>query len=237
MGNERWKSFRAEYMQTDLWIAVSAGNYNPGLEKFSVDRIRYYRAILDRHISVFARFLTSLEPLPPACSSDPLILEMYRASAIAGTGPMAAVAGVFAEFICNDIIQNFGVHEIVAENGGDIFMKIDRPATISVLAGQSVLSGKIGIIVKPGQSPVSICCSSGTFGHSFSMGVADACVIACKSGALADAYATACCNEVKNDRMVQQVTEMFLEKKDVLSVVIIKDDKVGLGGQMEITIL
>ncbi|MCK7540967.1 MAG: hypothetical protein MZV63_63795 [Marinilabiliales bacterium] len=42
--------------------------------------------------------------------------------------------------------------------------------------------------------------------------MADACMIACRSGAQADAYATAFCNAVKNEGMVHEVTEKALRE-------------------------
>ena len=162
---------------------------------------------------------------------------MYNASGIAGTGPMSAVAGAVAEYICYDLISEFRFHEVIIENGGDIFMKVDFPSTISVYAGSSPLSDRIGLIIKPEDAPLSVCCSSGTVGHSFSFGNADAAVISCKSGALADAYATACCNAVKSASMVNEVTQFFYQKPDIVSVVIIKDDKVGIAGNLEVKVL
>jgi len=66
--------------------------------------------------------------------------------------------------------------------------------------------------------------------------VADACMIACRSGAMADAYATAFCNKVKNKEMINSITELALKNPDILSVVIIKDDIVGMGGILELKI-
>lgn len=236
MGSERWKSFRTGYLETDLWIAVSAGCYQYPVEAFALERIIFYRAQLDEHIQKFPMFLSSLVPLLPE-SDVPLVLAMYEASSKAGTGPMSAVAGAVAECVCNDLISTFGYDEVVVENGGDIFLKLSQPATISVYAGDSPLSDKMGFVIKPGQTPVSVCCSSATVGHSLSFGTADACAVACKSGALADAYATACCNAVSNAGMVGEVAREFLKREDVLSVLIIQDDKAGVGGEFEITIL
>lgn len=226
------------HLETDLWIAVDPEAYEPDMESLALARVQYYRSQLDDHIAANPHFLTSLTPLPHACPSPPpLVAEMYRATDLSGTGPMSAVAGAFAEFVCNDLCAEFNIREIVIENGGDIFMKIVAPAVISVYAGSSPLSEKIGLEITPDFSPLSVCCSSGTVGHSLSFGTADACMIACKNGALADAYATAFCNEVKTIGDVARVTEMALQKEDILSVVIIKDDKVGVGGKIEVKIL
>jgi ApbE superfamily uncharacterized protein (UPF0280 family) len=237
MGNSRWKSFSACHLETDLWIAVGAESYNHEAEKYSMDRILYYRNILNTHIQEFPDFLTSLTPILNRPEAGQLILDMYSSSEIAGTGPMSAIAGAVAEHICKDLMKSFRFQEVVVENGGDIFMNLTHPAIISVHAGSSPLSGKIGLVIKPEQTPLSICCSSGTEGHSLSFGTADACVVACRSGALADALATAGCNEVKNPDMVVSVTEKMLQRPEVISVIVIKDDRVGIGGKIEITVL
>jgi ApbE superfamily uncharacterized protein (UPF0280 family) len=70
-----------------------------------------------------------------------------------------------------------------------------------------------------------------------SFGIADACTIACRSGALADAFATAFCNELKKKEMVHEVTEHALQIPEIVSVVIIAGDKVGLGGSSEIKLM
>lgn len=237
MGNERWKSFRAVHLETDLWIAVSKERYEPAVEAYSHERMIYYRRVLDEHIDHYPEFLSSLLPLPVKPGSHRIITSMYEASAQSGTGPMSAVAGALAECICTDLISMYSFDEVVVENGGDIFLKLIHPSTISVYAGNSPLSDKIGLLVKPDQTPLSVCCSSATVGHSLSFGTADACTVACNSGALADAYATACCNAVISEVMIQDITEQFLQNEDVLSVIIIKDEKAGLGGKLEITFL
>ncbi len=235
MGNERWSGFSVKHLETDLWIAVDRDRQKDAAE-FAFQRVLHYRQIVDDHIKAFPEFLTSLVPLQMVTEVHPLVTGMYLASEVAGTGPMSAVAGAFAEFVCRDLLGEYGFREVVVENGGDIFMKIDSPVAISVYAGASPLSGKIGVSVKTSDSPLSICCSSGTIGHSFSMGSADACMIACRSGALADAYATAFCNKTLNSGIISSLAEEALEIPEIMSVVIIKDDIVGLGGSLEIVL-
>jgi uncharacterized protein len=238
MGGARWKSFRVVHLETDLWIAVDAAGYKPEMDAFALERAKHYRSVLDSHIKLIPSFLTSLTPLTlPSFPAEDIISEMYVATQRSGTGPMSAVAGAVAEHICNDLCDRFSIKEIIIENGGDIFMKVDSPAVISVYAGDSPLSEKIGIEITPAISPLSICCSSGTIGHSLSFGTADACMIACRSGAQADAYATSFCNEVKTIGDITRVTESALGKEDIMSVVIIKDDKMGIGGKIEVRLL
>lgn len=237
MGNKRWRSFRSAFRETDLWVAVDSASYTGDTESYVMSRILYYRDILEKHIASHPEFMASLVPVMAPAGVHPLITSMSEAAQAAGTGPMSAVAGAMAEYICNDISETLRPKEIIIENGGDLFMILNSPATIAVYAGSSPLSGKIGLKVKPEDTPLSICCSSGTVGHSLSFGIADACMIACHSGALADAYATACCNAVRNIEMVHEVTEKALKSKELLSVVIIAGDRLGIGGRMEIKVL
>jgi uncharacterized protein len=237
MGNERWKSFRTVFLETDLWIAVPGSQYTPMAEVWAFEKVKLFRGILNEHILRHPEFLASMVPVAQFPATHSIISDMYDASKRALTGPMSAVAGAFAEYMARALADQFGFDEVIVENGGDIFIKIMQPATISVHAGNSPLSGKTGIVLTPDLSPLSVCCSSATVGHSISFGTADAAVIACRSGALADAYATACCNSVKNAGMLQKVTEEFMNKPGVLSVVIIKDDKIAAGGSLEVAII
>ena len=237
MGNHRWKSFRSVYRETDLWIAVDTESYSETTVNYTSDRIRYYRNILDKYIRNHPEFRDSLVPVETGKNTHRIIREMSGAARKAGTGPMSAVAGAIAEFICKDLCKESGASEVIIENGGDIFLKLKNQATISVYAGNSPLSGKIRLVIKPEDTPLSVCTSSGTTGHSLSFGNADACTIACRSGALADAYATAFCNEVKDKTLAGPVTEKAIGTAGILAVVIIKDDKVSMGGSIEIRIL
>lgn len=237
MGNRRWTSFRSAFRETDLWVAIDREHYRKEAERFTMDRILFYRGILEDHIALYPEFRDSLTPVVAPGGAHPLIETMSEAARAAGTGPMSAVAGAVAECICRDLIRELGADEVIIENGGDIFMKLTAPATVAVYAGSSPLSEKIALQPGPDDTPLSLCCSSGTVGHSLSFGVADACMIACHDGALADAYATAFCNEVKNKEMAGTVTEKALQTAGVLAAVIIKDDRVGMGGIIEIKIV
>jgi len=236
MGNSRWTSFRSAWRETDLWVAIDTDHYRKEAERFTMDRILFYRSILGEHIAIHPEFRDSLAPVVAPAGVHPLINSMSEAAYAAGTGPMSAVAGAMAEYICRDLLAEFSAEELVVENGGDIFMKLAAPATVAVYAGSSPLSEKIALHPGPADTPLSLCCSSGTVGHSLSFGVADACMIACHDGALADAYATAFCNEIKNEKLIHRVTENALKKPDILSVVIIAGQVVGMGGSIEIKV-
>ncbi len=237
MGNARWHSFRSVFRETDLWVAVDTVHYKDDIERFTMDRILYYRDILEKYIEEHPGFRDALVPVLAPEGAHQLLQDMCEAAKLSGTGPMSAVAGAMAEYICRDLIEKYEADEVIIENGGDIFMKLASPATIAIYAGNSPLSEKIALKIRPEETPLSVCCSSGTVGHSLSFGIADACAIACRSGALADAYATAFCNEVKKKDMVHQVAENALHKPEIISVVIIAGDNIGIGGRIEVAIV
>jgi hypothetical protein len=234
MGNSRWTCFSSSWRETDLWVAMDREHYRPESERYTLDRILFYRKALEEHIALHPEFRDSLTPVVAPGGVHPIITAMSDAALAAGTGPMSAVAGAMAEYICRDLLTEFDAEEVIIENGGDIFLKLVAPATVAVYAGSSPLSEKIALQPAPAETPLAFCCSSGTVGHSLSFGQADACMIACRNGALADAYATAFCNSVKSADMVYEVTEQALKVPEILSVIIIAGDKVGLGGTIEI---
>ncbi|GAG89833.1 unnamed protein product, partial [marine sediment metagenome] len=111
-------------------------------------------------------FLTSLEPLFVSDNAPRIVKSMSEAAKRVGTGPMASVAGAIAEFVGNELLA-FSP-EIILENGGDIFLKSSKKRLIGIYAGKSPLTGKIGLEINGDDTPLGICTSSGTVGHSLS---------------------------------------------------------------------
>jgi hypothetical protein len=160
---------------------------------------------------------------------------MARAAQKAGTGPMAAVAGAFAENIGKAVCKNFNINEIVVENGGDLFLKIQKDLVLSVYAGHSPLSGKIGLKIPAKQSPLGICTSAGTVGPSISFGKADAVVVASPDTALADAMATSIGNRVNISEDIEQALRKYSPTMNMKSLLIVCNDKLGIKGEFELT--
>lgn len=124
---------------------------------------------------------------------------MLRAADTAGVGPMAAVAGAIAQGLGQALCERFEFNELIVENGGDIWMRIQAPLDISVYAGLSSLSQRFSLIIEGEKDKPYSCgvaCSSGTVGPSLSFGKADAAVVICPDAAGADAWATALGNRI-----------------------------------------
>jgi hypothetical protein len=148
---------------------------------------------------------------------------------------MAAVAGAIAEAVGKDLLA-FSP-EVIVENGGDIFLKISRKRLVGICAGQSSLTNKIALEIMPGETPLGICTSSGTMGHSLSLGSADAVIVLSPSTSLADAAATALGNVVKTADDIPQAIEKAQSIEGLRGVVIIVDDKMGVWGKVRIVSL
>lgn len=191
-----------------------------------------YRADLEKYIESDPQFIKSFSPYRVRRDAPPIVKEMAEAARKAKVGPMAAVAGAISEFVGKDLRQF--TDEIIVENGGDIFLKINQARKIGIYAGNSPFSEKIALEVDPREKPFSVCCSSGTVGHSFSFGKADAVVVIAESACLADAAATTIGNVIKDAVDIEQGLKAAKKIKNLDGVLIIKDDQLGALGKVKI---
>jgi len=157
---------------------------------------------------------------------------MAEAARVAGLGPLSAVAGAVAEAVGTDLLQL--CEEVIIENGGDIFLSSRTERTIGLYAGQSALTGRIGVLVSPETMPVGVCTSSATVGHSLSLGKADACTVVARSTALADAFATMLCNIVREPSALNEVLARVDVPRHVTGIVMTFGDKLALQGDIRL---
>lgn len=220
-------SFNVVIKETDLYIRASTN-----LKSKARKLVLKYRHSLERYIERHPTFLTSLEPLPIDEDAPHIVKAMSEAASKAGVGPMASVAGAIAEFVGTELLA-FSP-EIIIENGGDIYLKSLDKRIIGIYAGESPLSGKIGLEIDGADTPLGICTSSGTVGHSLSYGKADAAIVLSKSATLADAAATAIANLIKQPSDIPSGIELAKSIEGVSGVIIIQGDNTGLWGKVKI---
>jgi ApbE superfamily uncharacterized protein (UPF0280 family) len=159
------------------------------------------RQVLEAHIARDPFFAATFDPYRPD-SDERVITRMAEAARKAGVGPMAAVAGTNA-WAGVEAMQEAGATFGVIDNGGDIALIADRPVRVGVHAGSAALSNRVAFVVPRQEKILGICTSSATVGPSISFGIADAVTIFSADAALADAWATAVCNEIRpGDRSV-----------------------------------
>jgi len=220
-------AFSVKVKETDLYIRADSN-----LERKAHRLVLKYRRQLEQYIEKEPDFLTSLKPLPAPAHAPRIVLDMIEASRVANVGPMAAVAGAVAEQVGRELLE-FSP-EIIVENGGDIFLKITRKRIVGIYAGDSPLTGKLGLEITPQDTPLGICTSSGTVGHSLSFGKADAVVVTAGSATLADAAATAICNKVNKPDDINSAMELGRNIAGVKGVVIIIGSSIGVWGDVKL---
>jgi uncharacterized protein len=231
---DRFASFEIQYLETDLWIGVDHPSFHKEIAELAQHEIVKLRTQLDHYIGKHPEFRTSFLPVHAAPGSSETIREMCAAGFRTHTGPMASVAGMFAYHAGEKIKDHFPVKELVIENGGDYFIFLKEDLLITIYAGNSPLSEKIGILVPAHETPCGICTSSGTVGPSFSFGKADAVMVTCYSPVMADAWATALANRVKSPADIETVLKYSEQFPEILSLVIICEDKTGIRGNFEV---
>jgi len=220
-------SFNVRVKETDLQIRAERN-----LKAEATRVVAKCRAPLEKYIESHPLFLSSLEPCCVEEDAPAIVRDMTQAAWKAGVGPMAAVAGAIAEAVGKDLLAY--APEIIVENGGDIFMKMSRTRVIGVYAGESPLTGKIALEIRSEDTPLGICTSSGTVGHSLSLGTADAVIVLSRSAAVADAAATAIGNGIKGAEDIAAAIEQAQAIDGLAGVVIIKEDKLGLWGKVRL---
>lgn len=153
------------------------------------------RQDLEAYIARDPFFAATFDPYTPDCD-DRVIVRMAEAARKAGVGPMAAVAGAIA-WAGVEAMQEAGASFGVIDNGGDIALLSNRMVRVGVHAGEADLSDRIAFVIPPQDRILGICTSSATVGPSISFGIADAVTIFSPDVALADAWATSVCNQIR----------------------------------------
>ena len=213
--------------ESDLLILAEKALTGPAHEVLIKERKE-----LQDYIEKNPKFAKSFRPCAVSIFSPKIIKLMAWAAKRANVGPMASVAGALAETVGKSLLKHS--KDVIVENGGDIFVKVSKPRRIGVFAGKSPFSEKIAIEVSPNDTPLGVCTSAGTPGHSVSFGTADAVLVTARSCALADAAATAIGNVVNSEDTIEEGLNVAKKIKGLHGVLIIKNEIMGAWGTLKI---
>ncbi len=221
-------SFAVTVKESDLYIRATRNLHRKALRV-----LLKHRAALEEYAGRHPGFLTALAPLPAGADAPFIVKDMAAAAGKAGVGPMAAVAGAIAEHVGRELLP-FS-REVIVENGGDIFLRTRKPRSIGIFSGvSSPFSGRLALRIEPGETPLGICTSAGTVGHSRSFGRCDAAVLVSASASLADAAATAVGNLIQSAQDIQKGIDLARGLDGIRGAVIIKDDRIGVWGDIRL---
>lgn len=220
-------AFRVAVQETDLWIQADRP-----LQAAARESVLHHRHQLEGFIRRYPAFAASMAPWPLSEPAPPIVRQMCAAAAGARVGPMAAVAGALAAAVGSDLLTQSA--EVVVENGGDVFIKTQGTFTIGIYAGNSPLSMRIGLQFESAATPFGVCTSSGTVGHSLSLGRADAVCVVGPSCALADAAATAIGNHVRSPEDIQTAIDYGKTIDGLDGIVIVAGEQMGFWGNLRV---
>lgn len=226
--------FCVKFLESDLWIGVDSGSYHASMEDAAYAFVVDLRRRMDAYLLMDPQYKSALTPYDAGLEAPTILKDMSRVSRKTGIGPMSAVAGAVSLHVAEFLKSKFGVNEVIVENGGDIYVDVQSDMDISVFAGQSPLSEKVGLHIPAAAFPCGICTSSGTVGPSLSLGRADAMLIVCRDVLLADSYATAMANRIKTVNDLQPVIEIIQTIPEIQGAIAIKDDQLAITGLYEL---
>lgn len=213
--------------ESDIFISAETD-----LSDEAAGLIKKYREQIEEYITKDPEFKTTLRPYKVNGQAPPIVRQMAEVSSLAGVGPFASVAGAIAEYVGKALLGFSG--QIIVENGGDIFVQSSKERLVGIYAGSSFFNRKVALRIKAEDTPMGICTSAGTVGHSLSFGKADAVVALSKSTLLADAAATSIGNLIKKKADLPKGIRFAQKIKGLRGVVIIKDDRMGAWGKVEV---
>jgi len=162
----------------------------------AISAIRVHRTELETYVARRPEFHFTLNPIQVEDNAPRVVKLMAQSTCPFDVGPMAAVAGVLADFAVEAML-NVGARVAVVEDGGEISAVSDEAFTIALYAGGSALSNKLGFQIDPSECPVGIATSSATVSHALSFGHADAATVFADTAGVADGAATAICNSIR----------------------------------------
>jgi len=227
-------SFRVNQKETDIYVAIDAKEKRK-LESIVAKTeklVRDYRRDIEDYIKNYPIFEVSFRPVTVDFDAPEIIKQMAQAALLANVGPFASVAGAIAGAVGRKLSED--ISDVIIENGGDVFIKTSKTRKAGIYYSADEISNGIGLEVHPVDTPLGICASSGTRGHSFSFGRADVAVAVSDSTALADACATAIGNLVKESNDIAKGINFARGIEGIRGVVIVKDGQFGFWGDLRI---
>jgi ApbE superfamily uncharacterized protein (UPF0280 family) len=214
--------------ESDLFVLANQDVTQPG-RGFLLE----VRNDLESYIRRDPSFLTNRIAHRPLHHAPWVVIRMAEVSSYYNIGPMAAVAGAVADCVGQQLTKS--QTDVIIENGGDIFVHTRKPIAFTLYAGEnSPFSGKLKFKPTLSDRSFGVCTSSGTVGHSYSQGRADAVCVVSQTASQADAAATAVGNQVNHKEDIGRVIQEASNNHNILGIIVALEDKLGIWGEVEI---
>ncbi|MGC9367622.1 MAG: UPF0280 family protein [bacterium] len=232
--SENLEKFLVCYKQSDLWIGIDKQSYQLIYPDLIYRKLVKLRHLFETHVAKYPDFKSSLTPIIPPADAEPMITHLYQLSEKVGVGPLAGIAGCFAQQIGEFIIKKLGGKQLIVENGGDIYINGKQTSQVLIFSQKSKLTHTFSIEITPDITPCGVCTSSGKYGHSKNLGKADSVTVICGDAVMADLLATALSNEIKSARDIEKVLEWSEKIDEIIFIAIIFNQHIGFRGKCNI---
>jgi len=220
-----------------LWIVVHESDLllytSEKINRESAENIvKGYRSQIEDYIQKHRDFYNSLSPVEPLPLAPPIIKDMCYFSSLTGIGPFSSVAGAIAQYVGEELLEYS--KEVIVENGGDLFVKIQEVRIGGVFFYQGNKRQIIRFKIRPTTTTLGISSSSSTIGDSLSFGNVElACVVA-DNAILSDTCATLLGNLVKKRKDINPALSRIKSIEGVRAALIVFQNEVFLWGEWEL---
>ncbi|MCJ7666095.1 MAG: UPF0280 family protein [Actinobacteria bacterium] len=220
-------SFRLDYKYSGLLIMCDRdiGNELEGL-------VRGFYADIEKVIAGRPGFKNSLVPIEVMDHYPPVVKDMCHAGEVFNVGPMASIAGAVCDHLAENIAGKCSF--LMIENGGDVYIKSSSPLEVGIFTKNNYFKDMITLLIEAGLTPCGICSSSGSFGHSLSLGKSDLVTVLSGTAILADAAATAVANTINREEDIDAAITRFRKYSEIKGLIAIKNKRIGLWGQLQL---
>ncbi|WP_291492754.1 UPF0280 family protein [Desulfurella sp.] len=202
------------------------------LKEVAFETLYKIRKDLETYIAKSKEFLTSLTPLKQDKNAPSIVQKMIKVSQNIGVGPMACVAGAVSQELGKILLKH--CDQCVVENGGDIFLKLNREVNLGLYVGKDDPLNNITIILRKSDKPYGICTSSAKVGPSLSFGSSDVSLIISHDAYFSDCLASACGNIINNDKDLQKAVDLARNFKETIGCCFVCNGKVAFWGDIEL---
>ena len=220
-------SFRLDYKYSGLYIICNR-DISSELEEPILGFYRDIKTVIDGQTD----FEKSLAPIKVGKDPPRIIKEMCYAGEVFSVGPMASVAGALCDHLAKSLMGRCSF--LMIENGGDVYIKSGGPVEVGIFTKNIYFRDKLTLLLEAGQTPCGICSSSGSFGHSLSLGKSDLVTVLSRTATIADAAATSIANTINSEEDIDEAITRFSQYKEVDGLIIIKNKRIGLWGKLQL---
>ena len=223
------KLYLIKWNYKETIVSMKIDDTSKGIE--IIKKMYNARISLDLYGKIHPQFFSSFFPLDPKPLAPEVAFLMAEAAYKTNVGPMAAVAGALVDTAVNDVDTDY----LILENGGEIYVNVDRQANVGIHAGPSPFSGNIILKIKRNDCPLGLGTSSASVGYAISFGEADAATVVSDTVALADAASTAICNTVDESSIelsLKKGADTAKKIEEVKGVIIIRGSRMIVWGKI-----